>query len=368
MILIFPSQHPRYSHVARWSEYGKRQQKFFASKKEAENWRKGKIAEFRLVDPAEEPVSAGERMAVMEAREAGVDLLAVVRAAVLAGPRSTVTLGELVRMRLEEVALARRRVRYQDSLRTFFDGVLRRIPGEMAAGAVTGADLSKIIFAGKAAGSVSRARAVLHGLFECGRRQAGLVGNPVDGIPTVSADRDGDVSILTVAEGRGLWEACRQVAPVLCPALGLAMWAGLRKAESAGLRWADVRLGTSMVFVGGHIAKTRQKRLVTIHPPLRMALEMRAGRVGKVEPPNFRRLWKAVRNAAGWQVDQGDAGKPWPRNVLRHSYVSYHLAHFQDAARTALEAGHSQTVLFRHYRDLIATGEAGRWWQIPGGI
>jgi integrase len=31
----------------------------------------------------------------------------------------------------------------------------------------------------------------------------------------------------------------------------------------------------------------------------------------------------------------------WPLNGFRHSYASYHLAHFKDAARLALEMGHT---------------------------
>ena len=49
-------------------------------------------------------------------------------------------------------------------------------------------------------------------------------------------------------------------------------------------------------------------------------------------------------------------------HALRHSFASYHLAYFKDAARTALEAGHSQAVLFRHYRELVTQEDAEAWW------
>jgi hypothetical protein len=46
--------------------------------------------------------------------------------------------------------------------------------------------------------------------------------------------------------------------------------------------------------------------------------------------------------------------KPWPSKGLRHSFASNHLAHFHDAARLALELGHTdQEPLFRHYRELV---------------
>jgi len=57
-------------------------------------------------------------------------------------------------------------------------------------------------------------------------------------------------------------------------------------------------------------------------------------------------------------------GVPWPSNVTRHSFVSYHLAHFGSAAKTALEAGHSEAMLFAHYRELVTPEAAAEFWAI----
>ena len=55
----------------------------------------------------------------------------------------------------------------------------------------------------------------------------------------------------------------------------------------------------------------------------------------------------------------------WPRNGLRHSFGSYHLAFHQDAARTALEMGHESTkMLFAHYRARVAKEAASQYWNI----
>jgi hypothetical protein len=58
---------------------------------------------------------------------------------------------------------------------------------------------------------------------------------------------------------------------------------------------------------------------------------------------------------------------PWPHNVARHSFVSYHLAQFQAANKTALEAGHSEQMLFAHYRALVTPGAAAEFWSIVPG-
>lgn len=65
-------------------------------------------------------------------------------------------------------------------------------------------------------------------------------------------------------------------------------------------------------------------------------------------------------------ADRANAGlKYWPPNALRHSFASYFLAHFQDAARLALELGHtSQDLIFRHYRELVKPAQAAKYWDI----
>jgi integrase len=50
---------------------------------------------------------------------------------------------------------------------------------------------------------------------------------------------------------------------------------------------------------------------------------------------------------------------------LRHSFASYHLAHFKNANELALEMGHTNSeMIFRHYRELVQPKEAARYWQI----
>ena len=54
----------------------------------------------------------------------------------------------------------------------------------------------------------------------------------------------------------------------------------------------------------------------------------------------------------------------WVHNATRHSFVSYHLAEFENAGKTALEAGHSETMLFAHYRALVTPAAAKEYWAI----
>jgi integrase len=79
---------------------------------------------------------------------------------------------------------------------------------------------------------------------------------------------------------------------------------------------------------------------------------------GSVTPfDDFKQLFERARAVAG--INE------WPQNALRHSFASYHLAHFKNAASTALELGHHDSrVTFAHYRELVKPKEAARYWKL----
>jgi integrase len=59
----------------------------------------------------------------------------------------------------------------------------------------------------------------------------------------------------------------------------------------------------------------------------------------------------------------------WPQNALRHSFASYHLARFSDAAALALELGHTNSnLVFQHYRQLVKPKRAERYWKIVPAV
>ncbi len=62
--------------------------------------------------------------------------------------------------------------------------------------------------------------------------------------------------------------------------------------------------------------------------------------------------------------DRAQLRAEWPQNALRHSFGSYHLAHFKDAAKLALEMGNSPAMIFKHYRELVKPKDAGVYWAI----
>ena len=57
-------------------------------------------------------------------------------------------------------------------------------------------------------------------------------------------------------------------------------------------------------------------------------------------------------------------GIEWPSNVLRHSFISYRIAIVKSAEQVALEAGNSPSIIFKHYRELVAEDVAEQWFSI----
>ena len=138
-------------------------------------------------------------------------------------------------------------------------------------------------------------------------------------------------------------------------AVALGALAGLRSAEMMRLEWKDI--GAKYVTIGADKAKTSQRRLVPILPPLEeviQTMERKEGLIfGYSKPSYFSRFLLGTIEAAG--LDSIDNG-------LRHSFCTYRLAAVQSAAQVALEAGNSPSILFKNYRELATPEQAEIWF------
>ena len=180
----------------------------------------------------------------------------------------------------------------------------------------------------------------------------------------VSAD---EPEILTVGQADAL---IRSAHSSIRAALVIGLFCGCREAEIGKLTWQAVDLEGEVVTIGAGISKVNQRRTIRLHPnaigwlmPLRQT-------GGKIMPTGRAALahLQAARNAAGFGAPRhctvGSGLKPWPSNALRHSYASYALAKWPDAAALALEMGNSPAVILRHYRSLVKPAAAAAFWNI----
>jgi integrase len=107
-----------------------------------------------------------------------------------------------------------------------------------------------------------------------------------------------------------------------------------------------------LIEVTANKAKSAQRRFVRIQPNPAKWLQPCAQQSGDVTPLNYRELFDNAREAAGIHE--------WPRNGLRHSFASYHLAKFKDAAALALELGHTSAHFGIQPVQRTGQAEAGR--------
>jgi hypothetical protein len=142
----------------------------------------------------------------------------------------------------------------------------------------------------------------------------------------------------------------------------LATFGGLRPSSDGGeifrlgrlkdlSRVIDLKVG--VIRISPEIAKTKDCRSITIQPNLRAWLERYPLDRFPIIPTNARGQIQAVRQRLGLSHD-----------VLRHSFISYHVAKFRSLGDTALQAGNSESVIKKHYLALAAPQEAEAFWAI----
>jgi integrase len=218
----------------------------------------------------------------------------------------------------------------------------------------------------------------LSALFGYAIEQKWCHANPVADVKKVKASSQ--IGIITPEQFAKLLETAKDET---LPYWLIGGFAGLRRSEIERLEWKDVRFDSGLIEVPALKSKTASRRFVKIQPALAAWLAPYKTRAGLVCPPDLRYqleldrltigLWKPTANGIKLLKQKGVEVNPdnfkqlkaWPSNALRHSFASYHLAYLGDAARLALELGHTnQELLFRHYRELVTPDQAEKYWSI----
>jgi integrase len=189
--------------------------------------------------------------------------------------------------------------------------------------------------------------------FEFSRQRGWVSANPLVDVPRAKVTGSVPGILSPEQAARLLESACEDVLPVFA----LGAFAGLRSAEIERLEWRHIKWDERLVEVPALSSKTASRRLVTMQPNLAAWLEPYHDHQGPLCHRGYRHRMIAAKRAAGI--------RQWPSNALRHSFASYHLAAFRNAAALSLELGHMrQQTVFAHYRELVRPSDAARYWQI----
>ena len=206
---------------------------------------------------------------------------------------------------------------------------------------------------GHSAHSYRKGRAILHSIFADGQRREWCNANPVARIevppvqesPIEPLTNDAVSRLLKVVEQRQFRD--------MSFSLSLLLYSGVRPAEVERLRPEDVCWEERQVIIRPQRSKTGGGRVV----PLRALPGMRAQdcRV----PRNWQNRWLALRRAAGFTH--------WVPDVCRHTFASYHAAHFRNLPELQLEMGHRDLSLLRsRYMAPTTRKEAKVFWNMQG--
>lgn len=354
-ISIQRAGHPRYPFVALYQEDGCQRKKYFTNRRSATEWKARREASTAHIAPSDTAATPEEHLAVVHARNHRVPLMeAVEHWRKTAGRSKGVTLADLCQRRLEEAGRAEYSQPYIMALANF----LRRITADIGHLRLEEATPERVAQYVHARGKVPTQRyyrAILSSVFAGAQRACLIDHNPASLVKLAKA-RPLLPSILTPEEA-ARWLSCVALeAPSLLAGTAIGMFAGLRVAEVSRLDWREIRLARGFIEVTAAKSKTRTRRLVDIMPNLAELLVPLAQESGPVWPEGAARYRScAVAKAYGGKLT---------RNASRHSYVSYHLALFEDVAKTELQAGHDRAVLFGHYRELVTKEEAEEYFTL----
>lgn len=205
--------------------------------------------------------------------------------------------------------------------------------------------------------------------------------NPCLGVEREPKKRRGVVSTLKLEQAEQMLRAAwaQQDWRVLVY-LVLGLFGGLRPEEASyqGLVWDAVNLKERTVRLSEEVVKTGPGRVVDLTAAAVEWLclvpeELRKETV--VHCGGWLERWKRFRHGQGWQVatEKGIRIRcypaveavhgPWLKDVLRHTFASFHYAEHQNEPQLQVQMGHrSAKMIHEHYRAVKTRQEAAVFW------
>lgn len=197
-----------------------------------------------------------------------------------------------------------------------------------------------------------------------------ITSNPVAEIESMKVAR-GLPEIITIQQARDMMAfletytgAGKTPKPegFLVPYFSLALFAGIRPAINGGelVRIGQLQdntrtidLKTGVIRITPDIAKTKDVRQIVIQSNLAAWLKTYPISEFPILPENVFDEVTMVRQKFSLGHD-----------VLRHTFISMHVGQFRSMSDTALQAGNSESMIKKHYLNLVAPADAKAFWTI----
>jgi integrase len=202
-------------------------------------------------------------------------------------------------------------------------------------------------------------RGILSTFFKFTLHHDWLAANPLEKIPHLrTAHRRGSAVTFSAQQVAELMHHVEAIADGACvPYFALCLFAGIRPCLRTGeilkLRPEHVRLDTGVILIEPEVSKVRMKRSVTIQPNLTAWLRAYPLDRFPIIAPNLQHHRARIAKKFGLSHD-----------VMRHTFISMHVAKFRSMGEAALQAGNSESIIRKHYLDLKTPAEAETFFNI----
>ena len=253
----------------------------------------------------------------------------------------TVTFAKAVETALEDRKRKGLRARSIVDFRYLCKRMMKMNPGlaERRVRSVTSEDCRRYLETafGGSPSQYRKARAILSGVFSTAIRHDWCDSNPVARVE-VPEVVEKPIEPLTIEEVERL-EAAAQLPEHrdMQLSLHLMLYCGIRPTEVSRIDTErDIDWQNQRVVVRPTTSKTGGGRVV----PLRKADAVTIRTI----PRRWVHRWRALRKAAGWSRE---TAHPWRQDVCRHTFATYHAAHFKNFPALQLEMGHRDSNLLR---------------------
>ncbi len=253
----------------------------------------------------------------------------------------TVTFRKAVETALEEREKKNRRARTVTDFRYYCKRMMVRNPGlaERRMRSISSEDCRKILESafGSSPSQYRKARAIMSGVFSTAIRHDWCDANPVSRVEAPDIVEK-PIEPLKLDEVERLEETARQPEHQdMQLSLHLMLYCGIRPTEVSRIDPdRDIDWQNQRVVVRPTTSKTGGGRVV----PLRKADAVTVRTI----PRRWVHRWRALRKAAGWSKE---TAHPWRQDVCRHTFATYHAAHFRNFAALQMEMGHRDSSLLR---------------------
>lgn len=334
-------------------EGGKRKRSFFQSKAAADAQAEQLRDQISKAGEAWFSLPAPDRDRLMQAyalaKERGVDLNTILNGAqpTTEGPKLKEFIADLITTKEN----AGRADQYTKTLKTTLT--------QFAAGRsltisqITLAHVESFLHS-KSLPSRSTLRSRLSTMFKFAIRRGHRLDNPCARLEPVTVIREAP-AVFTVPQAAKCLKWLKQH-PEALPWFILSTLCALRPEEADKTSSAEINFKEGFVKVEAQTTKVRQRRIVYPKPEAMRLLKKSLKRGTIPITKVTRRRWiRKLRDHLGWKL--------WPKDITRHTAISYWLASGASVADVADMSGNSEKTLRKHYRAIVTRREAVKLWR-----